>query len=798
MLRVAGTFHRKDPNNILTVDVMKQGAVTPTGVFLKLLADALIRQGLDPQQATKIAPVDTTGLGSNLKLEYDGPNPKITSLFTACPQMARIAQMNGKFSEPEWYSLAIGVTRFTENAQRNIHKLSKGHPDYTEAACNAKIKQSEANQTGPTWCSVIEDKSTVGDTLCMGCQFQGRVTSPIQAALLIESAPPPAVVEVVAGTIVTTTLPDAPFPFKRLKDGSGIAIEAKNADGNVEIAKIYDYDLYPIRRLSNRQAGTEQQQWHVGLPRGEAKDFTLDAEMLYDPRKFTVAVANQGIYAAKGHISHLQEYMVAYIAELQKLTDADPQANHLGWTEDYAAFIMPDRMLLADGTVKAAQLSAGALRSSADIGTKGTLQEQCRLLSFYNHPDYIPNQFMILAGIAAPIFYMTGHHGVIVNASGEAGSSKSTTLYASASPWGHPSLYPINGTNNGATVRGRNERVTVLANYPVCVDEITHMPNKDMVDLAMSITQPGHRIRLQNDGVERASTGGYKATMMLSTANVSLHSVLATDNAAGTAGSMRVFEIIFRANGRHEKHEADDFLFALKENYGHIGPVFVAEVMKRREWVANRVREVMRDIDTTCRITGAERFWSAPAAVVLVAAEICMELGLLGFEPAALRRWIIEVQIPFMRGVVKVEYSEPMGIVSEFLETINGQILVMNKNAGGNLGNLVRSPKYGALLAHYDTGEQVVYILKKAFKDYCNKSGANATKIIDELHQPQPDGSRICTQPHTRRVLGAGTELAKAQTWCFAIKMDHPSVTGAVDLKVITGGKDARAGEAAL
>jgi hypothetical protein len=47
---------------------------------------------------------------------------------------------------------------------------------------------------------------------------------------------------------------------------------------------------------------------------------------------------------------------------------------------------------------------------------------------------------------------------------------------------------------------------------------------------------------------------------------------------------------------------------------------------------------------------------------------------------------------------------------------------------------------------------------------------------------------RIVPQTHTRRVLGAGTELAKAQSWCFAINMSHPAVSGIVDLKVVPGG----------
>ena len=52
----------------------------------------------------------------------------------------------------------------------------------------------------------------------------------------------------------------------------------------------------------------------------------------------------------------------------------------------------------------------------------------------------------------------------------------------------------------------------------VIVDAVP-APVKDAVDLAMSITQPGHRIRLQTDGVERATVGSYKATIMLTTAH---------------------------------------------------------------------------------------------------------------------------------------------------------------------------------------------------------------------------------------------------------------------------------------
>ncbi|WP_309646730.1 DUF927 domain-containing protein, partial [Phenylobacterium sp.] len=642
---------------------------------------------------------------------------------------------------------------------------------------------------GPTSCrKLMEESGAANEEICIGCPFVGRVQGPLGAARFKDPAPAPVLTELVGATVVETVMPDPPPPFTRMK-GGGIAVSAKNADGNMVEEKIYDYDLFPVRRLSNPTQGIEQQVWRVILPREEPKDFTLDADMLYDSRKFVTAIANQGIYPNKGHIPTLQEYMVAYIAQLQKLVDADAQCNHLGWADDYTRFILPDKVIAADGTARSAQLSLGAQRASAQVHKKGSIHEQIRLLKFYDHRQYLPNQFYIVGGLAAAVFHLTGHHGVIINASGDAGASKSTSLYTAASLWGQPELYPINGTNNGATVRGRNERVTVLANLPVCVDEITHMPVKDAIDLAMSITQPGHRIRLETSGVERASVGSYKSTIMLATGNNSLHGLLSTDNAAGTAGSMRVFEIRFEANKVHKKHEADEYLHALKENYGHIGEAFILHVIKNLESVKKRIRAKTKEIDLELGIQSSERFWSAAIATILVACEIANELGLLSYDPVAMKQWVIDVQVPQMRGVVKDEYSDPLAILGDYLEQINSNILVMEKvrPQQGNLYNNLQRKPMGAMLAHYDTDEQMLYVLKKGFKDYCTRIGGNSIKILDDLHMVR-DGSRIVANRNTRRTLGAGTEFAKAQSWCFSINMAHPDVSGAVDLTLVTGG----------
>lgn len=788
VLRVAGTFNWKHRANPRAVRVLQQG-VGPCGTqaFLDTLDDAFVVSGASLGKAPAILPdaPSSDALGSNLTDTFDGPPVSMRALVTACAQVRHVAATRGNVSEPAWYH-TLNLVRFVERGDEMVHRISEGHPDYDAAITDAKVEQLRSRGVGPTSCAKLAE--VCGAERCTGCAFFERVKSPLVAARFKDPAPAPTVLHTLGLQQVSVTIPSPPEPYTRLKTGS-VAFVGKNRDGDDMTTVIYQHDLYPTRRLVNPLAGTEQHGWRVHLPREGVKDFLLDADALYDRRKFASTIANHGVLPGSAMVPYLQDYMIAYIAELQKQADAEAQHTHLGWSEDHAQFILPDKVLLADGTAKPSTLSMGAQRASAYLRKKGDASRQVQLLHFYQHPAYLPNQFFILGSLAAPLFYMTGHHGVILNASGEAGSSKSTSLYTAASFWGQPELYPINGTASGATMRGRNERVTTLANLPVCVDEITHLPVKDAIDLAMGISQPGHRIRLASDGMERAAPDSHKATIMLTTANNSLHTLLSVDNAAGTAGSMRVVELQFRANLVHQKPEADAFGYELRQHFGHLGEVFMHHVVQHRLAIEARVREVMADIDRAAHIQSSERFWSATIAAVLVAAEVAQTLGILPFDPLALRTWALDVQIPFMRGVVIDEYASPMAVLAEYLEHANAGVIVVGKLAGSstNLSHVIKSPQ-GQLLAHYDVEEQTMWILKKGFKDYCLRTGANMTKIIHELAQPKLDAAgrtqRIITSSRTRKVLGAGTEYAKAQSWCFALNMTHPDVSGAVTLEL--------------
>lgn len=839
VLRVPGTFNWKDRTNPRRVQVLQEGAITPIAVLRQLIHDALIRAGTTPDASAPArriaAPANALGVASNLDLNSFGPPPTLKELGDTCGQVREILRSQTDPSHPHhgpldntaWYRGMIATLHHVEDGDNWCRKLTALHP---RSVADIEAKLVQASNFPPAKCETLQQFMPWRDAPCQTCRFRDKVANPFMAARKSVPAPPPSL-SLSAGSsappappplpggafagsvvgaapaptapslsVVAAMLPNPPKPYERLKAG-GVAVTHTDKDGNETTRVIYENDLFPLKRLANGDDRKEQQLWRVAIPRVGYRDFTIDADTLYDSRKFCVAIAHNGVYPHKADIPALQDYMIAYISQLQKVDDAAEQVGHLGWADEYRRFILPDKTLHEDGTVSTTALSLPAERAAQHITKRGDLTSQIALLHFYDHDDYIPNQTVILGSLASAIFYATGHHGVVVNCSGDAGASKSTTLYTAAGLWGDPQMWPINGTNRGATANARTQRIVTNANLPTCVDEITHLPAKEAIDLVMNITQPGHRLRLDVTGAERQTASNYKSAIMIATANSSLHGLLSTDNAAGTAGSMRVFEMRFQIQRVHTKAEADEFLRQINQHHGHVGEVFVNFVVRHRAAVEKRVQQVMREVDEAGQITSAERFWSAYVATVVVAGEIARALGLTAYDPNKIRTWLVTRQIPHMRGVVREEYRDSTAVLTDYIAEKNGNILVLNRTGSTGVntnGNHAAGLTYaenkpgGALLGHYDRAAGVLYLLKQGFKEHCQRIGASSVKILEELCQPRPTAAgqpmRIVVDRQVRRTLGAGTEYAKGQSWCFAVDMNHPEISGQTPLAPVASG----------
>lgn len=850
VLRVPDTFNWKDKQNPRRVRALQEGVVSPVATITRIIRDGLIKYGVQPgtPQPKYVAP-PVSELGEQRFNDF-GPDPTLAELGASCGQVREIIKsLTDKthphyhaLDNPAWYRGMVCTISHVEDGDNWVRKLTALDPR-DNADVEAKLLQQK--QFAPAKCATLQEVMPWKKTACQGCRFadpttlepqvanpfvatrKGTIAAPPSAGSTkpptspsTPSAPspatpsssdttgassppplPPLAFATPSPLLVSALIPNPPKPYERLKSG-GIQVTRTDKDGNSSTSMIYAHDLYPIKRLVNAETGTEQQMWRTMLPRAGAKDFIIDADVIYDSRKFAAAVSNNGLYPNKADLPALQDYMVAYISQLQKDLDADTQMGHLGWSDGYRQFTLPDAIYFEDGSIKASSLTEGAQRATQFLGSRGDAASQIALMRFYENPQYVANQFAILCSFGSILFHATGNHGVVVNMSGESGASKSTTLYTLAGAWGDPALWPVNGTQSGATAKARAQRVVTNANLPTPVDEITHLPPREAIDLVMNITQPGHRLRLGTDGQEKAGGENYKSAIMISTANSSLHGLLATDNAAGTAGSMRVFEMKMVAPRVHTKAEADEFLRQIKQHYGHLGPRFVQFVVRHRVAVEHRVQVVMREIDNEANIQSSERFWSAVVACAVVAGEICQALKLLTYDPVAVRKWAVEVQIPFMRGVVKEEYREPLAVLQDYIAEKQANIVVIERATSIGVNTTGQSvagstdyplnPVHGALLGHYDVRGGVLYLLKQGFKDHCNRIGASSTRILDDLSAPRALATelprKIITNRHARKTLGAGTPLAKGQTYCFVIDMTHPEMSGSQPVLAVSGG----------
>ncbi len=757
LLRVAGTLNLKEDLK-RPVDVKIVSPVINTDEFIAQLAS------LAPDIAAKVEKIE--GLGSNMQPAQGLPDPSIKALLDVCPAMRRLEFLHGEYLYPEWFWGLIGNVKFVENGRDLIHQMSQPSSKYTHAYTEVKIDEWK---TGPVSCEKVEEMC--GSRNCIDCPFREQHNHPIVLARVTAEAPPIIIKEIIDNVVIERIIPKMPAPYIRGEKG-GVYIRMEDEKGRTYLKPIYPYDFFPLDRSTNMAAETEQQLWRVCLPFDVVRDFTVDATTFATDQALRPRLHNVGIYPS--NFADARHYMLAYMQDLLKNKPVSVQHTHLGWTDDHTEFVLPPKIWRPDGTSAPASLSSVARNATDYICKKGTLRDQVAAMHFFDNPAYVSNQCYILSSLGAVLMFLTGHHGLIVHASGETGTAKSTTLLTAASFWGPPDEYTLDALKGGSTFLARTTRMDTLANLPICLDEITNITSDVAKDMALGISQKGGgTMRLTRGGDPKAMIGGTRATIMLTTANLSLHSLLSMNNIASTAASMRVFEIAFKRTGVHTIPQADAFLQAIRDNYGWIGEIFVQAVVKYLPIIKQRIVRVKAELGMEAAATEEERFWFAKLACDLVAGDIVRNLELIFWNLQHIRKWAIEYQVPYMRSIVRGEakLNDPVAVLTDYLESINGNIIKLNSAGGGNLGGQgVLGPK-GELLAHWNEHLGNMYVLKQGFRNYCERRSCYSQHLLGELVK-----QGVVKDPDVRHVLGAGTEYGKARSWCFLVDMNHPEL----------------------
>jgi len=761
VLRVVGTHNYKH-GLIRDVCLVRDVApYSPKDMLVAVSALAATTGNLAPPiTAVALLPDNTT------RVYPDQDPPAFKPILMGCAQIQHLAQTGGA-SEPIWYA-GLQVIRHCEESLKAATFISKNYPGFSPAEMYKKLNQLDANGIGPATCKQFQVSNP---SACAGCSHWGKITSPIQLGRQVKEAAPP-VVQLVTeqGTVEEIKIPNPPWPYARRATG-GIVVRLPDMDGTpVAPMIIHDHDMYPVKRMYSERHETEATIWRVKQPLIGWIEITVDQKVLAEPAALHGTLLSKGVYVPPQRVKTMVAFMVAYISELQKQAVVEKAYSRLGWRDDGTTFVMSEIAYHADGVTTPHRASDELQHEMPGLKLAGTLEGWKAAIQFYNNTGYEAHRFCFYTAFGAPLMHMSGYHGGIINASGHPGNGKSTTMLAVTSVWGHPGNLMINGTKGGTTPNALQTLLGIYNNIPFCLDEITRMDPRILGELCLSVNQGQGKLRSTRAGTLVKARDTW-STIMLTSSNSDVYTSLASDRRDAAAEAMRAFQVRLRIPNIHTKAEADQFVkVELANNYGHASHVFIAYVVANYVAVKKLVQEVIQFVDVQGGVTPAERFWSALIAVNIAGAIIARKLGLIdGFPIEKDCKWATE-QITAIRKTMKEHLSSPREILSEFLDSRVNETLSLSQINNSNISPRIDNVPRGGLTIRHELDNGVAWVMKTAFRSYCNEHGAHFSDIQDTLER-----EGILVDRNAQKVLGAGTDFAKGQVRCWVINMKELS-----------------------
>jgi len=785
VLRPVGTANWKT-GEARPVELVIAGEPTETMAFLTLLSEAKDKYSLLIPEAY-VAPADLLGpapayLQANLipvtqineeaATGAGAPKPKSKLVVQRCPQLTWQLEHPTQVPEPLWYAM-IGAMRFTENGEKAIHKLSAGHPEYSQSKVDDKIVQHENSGAGPTLCATF---ANYNPSLCAGCKFNGQIKTPLQTAReeKAESAPAPTVVIETIDGPVQVSIPPPPPPYKRVRlensEACYIVINKELSSGFETDETIYEYDIYPSTLVYDEREAALCVNVRMWLPHEGWTDRVVPTADFYDRRALTRRLGAAGVMVDVAKLEELTQYMVAYIRELQKHTRASTVYAQLGWRDEQGAFVLADRVIDATGTTRV-EPSSNIMHATGWVEPKGDLETWKKCVSIFNRPNMEGHLFAFGVGFAAPLFRFTNFSGAIVSVVGKRGTGKTSAMHAANSVWGHKEMGWVDMSKD--TWKAFYGKMGVLNNLPLSYDEITNLPPESISDLAYAVTKGQGRQRLQQNGQAAENYGNWN-TIMLATSNESLHSRLSLAKTDASAEASRIFEYTVPVSTL-TKLEADANFDLLNDHFGVAAEPFVRQLLRDKDTVRDAVRQWIKRIDAAAQVDSSERFWSAVPAAVLAGFELSNRAGLTSVNVEALFAFSVKV-IKNMRNAVVEIVRTSESIVSEYINSNMRSMLVLNSEPNGKtLAHVTIAPTSEHLRIRLERHSGLLYVDRPDFRKFCTERGADPRTVENELM-----AAGVLLDNNRRMVLGKGTVYSTAQTYCWLLNFDHPALSGSL------------------
>ena len=638
---------------------------------------------------------------------------------TGCAQMKHAIENADKLSEPLWRG-ALSQAQYCEDRDWAIHELSKTYANYTPEETERKADDTK----GPYTCATYEKMNTA--SLCNGCAFRGKITSPIQIGAEVKESTKEEQAVVVNETKYEISYP---APYFRGKNGGVYMYVTDEETGNRSPEIIYCHDLYIYQRMRDTVLG-DMLCFRHHLPRGDIREFAVPQSDFGSKDKFRDSMNREGVMVFNPtQLTLLQAYIGSQIQDLQFREKADTMRTRFGWTTE-DTFIVGNREYTKDpkNPIRHSPVAKNMEDYVRWFTPTGTLAQWKEIIALYEKEEFDYHALGVLAGFGSVLMHLSPEDGGMINwYSKRSGTGKSTILRAVNSIWGHPKSLMKNAAD---TKLSKVHRMGVMNGMPVTMDEMTNVTPEELSDLTYQSTQGRAKDRMQSSSnAERPNNITWKCIVQCSS-NTSFRDKLSLIKADPQGEMARMIEIHLQTPIPKDVLESQKLFNALDSNFGWAGDTFLQYVVPTLRTDCQDIFNVVRDRVYKKRRWGqTERFALNTVICMIAAGLITNYLGLTNFD---MDRLTVKAIGLVVNNTLEMEASATRATetFAAFLnKNINSLLIVDDVVRTKGVPEVPRKEPYHSLMARYEPDTLTLYIAQREFNKWCAEQYINSREM---------------------------------------------------------------------
>lgn len=756
ILRVPGTYNFKEetPRPVEFIHVGKPTTVEKMREVFGVKAKPTIFD--DDFEMTPRQKAQMNGVGYSFKRIMQR-----TAAEDGCNQLLYAYENRATISYYEWF-YALSVAAMCEDADKAVHMMSDGHPDYDPETVERKV----ATIRKATSCAKFR---SVNPDLCDGCPHFNKIVGPKELGKVVKEAPEePVIIETEDGQVEEIEIPKYPFPYYR-GEGGGVWRKPPKDDAEADPIMVYANDFYVVKRMHDLGEG-DSALMRVHLPKDGVREFSVLMSKVTQKDELRKALSANGVYSYGKRFDMLMDYVMQSAEHLQHKQKAEIMRQQFGWVDNNTRFVIGDQEIAIDRNIYSPPSKATS-KLAKFMGPVGSLDKWKEVWDLYGLEGLEPQAFAALSAFGSPLLKFFNQTGAVINLfNSRSGTGKTTILNMVNSVYGHPKELRLKEID---TMNGKLQWVGVLNNIPATMDELTNATPKEYSDFLYSLSNGKGKERMMAGSNELRENNTTWQNISISTSNASFAEKLSVLKDHPEGELMRLIEypigLVDSINTAHAKHLFDQVLFS---NYGHAGPIFIRHVISHMDYVIDKCLATQAKIDRELQLMPKERFWSATVASNIVGGTLAKECKLINWDMPRLYTWSCGM-IDRLRKETEAPLSGPEQVVADYLYRHMQNILVVN-DAVDRRTNLpsapIREPK-GELLIRIEPDTDMMFIIAKPFKEYCVKYQINYNEALNKLEEQ----GRLVKRAGKR--LSKGMAVTGDNIHCLWFKLDKDFVS---------------------